>query len=139
MGFEVDLRIQESGVLVGDLQLSSVYLKNESQFPWVILVPRQESIREIYQLSRLHQHILMDEISILSHIVEDYFKPDKLNIGALGNMVTQLHIHIVGRFKNDSFWPEGIWQKALEPRSYSQNIWASHVQNLQQLLRHSTS
>ena len=121
MYFQVDNQIEASSNFIGDLSLSRVYLKNEANFPWIILVPRQQDVQEIYQLSETNRHTLMKEITELSKIMHDFFKPDKLNIGALGNMIPQLHVHIVARFKTDLLWPEGIWQSFL-PTAYSSKM-----------------
>ena len=98
--------------MLTDWPLCRVFLKNNAAYPWFLLVPRIENIQEIYQLPKASQHQLIDEISQLSTIVNTQFNPDKLNVGTLGNMVSQLHIHVVARFKHDSLWPHGIWQAA---------------------------
>lgn len=118
MNFEVDQRIQTSAFFLGEWRLCSVYLKNESTFPWMILVPREDNVQEIHQLSETNHLQLMHEVVALSRIMQDIFKPDKLNIGALGNIVTQLHVHVVARFKTDTLWPHGIWQPNIEPVPY---------------------
>lgn len=110
MVFAVDNRILTTSAWLFDGDLSSVYIKNDANFPWFILVPRVADITEIFQLSLNEQQQLIREISRLSRIVSDACKPDKLNIGALGNIVSQLHIHIVARFKGDIAWPHGVWQ-----------------------------
>lgn len=115
----MDSRILNSSVWLADWSLSSVYLKNDANFPWLILVPRESNVQEIYQLSPAHRHRLMDEIAALSAISQEFFKPDKLNIGALGNVVSQLHVHVVARFKTDKLWPDGIWQPNLVVAPYS--------------------
>lgn len=119
MQFEVDSRIHTSSFWLGDWPLSSVYLKNDANFPWLILVPREENVQEIYQLSIANRHMLMNEIAELSKKVDEFFKPDKLNIGTLGNVVSQLHVHVVARFKIDKLWPHGIWQPTLTPVLYT--------------------
>lgn len=116
--FLIDERIQSTGFVLGDWPLSRVFLKNEAQFPWFILVPRVENIQEMYQLNKQERLILMEEINQLSVLVVDYFKPDKLNIGALGNVVSQLHVHVVARNEHDSLWPQGIWQSSNSPVPY---------------------
>ena len=110
MNFEVDRRIQTSAFFLGDWPLCCVYLKNEANFPWIILVPRVANVQEIHQLPDTNHSQLMREVVALSKIMQDVFNPDKLNIGALGNIVSQLHLHVVGRFKTDILWPHGIWQ-----------------------------
>lgn len=120
--FSIDERILSTAFILGDWPLSRVFLKNESQFPWLILVPRVENTQEIYQLTKEHQQILMTEINQLSLLVNNYFNPDKLNIGSLGNVVPQLHVHVVARNKQDVLWPQGIWQAALDTKSYDSSV-----------------
>jgi diadenosine tetraphosphate (Ap4A) HIT family hydrolase len=130
MQFEVDSRILTSSCWLADWALSSVYLKNDANFPWLILVPREDNIQEIYQLSAAHRHTLMDEIAAVSKIMENFFKPDKLNVGALGNIVAQLHVHVVARFKTDKMWPHGIWQPKLKAVPYGEDKLADLVSAL---------
>ncbi len=130
MQFEVDSRILTSSFWLAEWSLSSVYLKNDANFPWLILVPREENIQEIYQLSEAKRHALMDEIAALSRIMENFFKPDKLNVGALGNIVAQLHVHVVARFKTDKMWPDGIWQPKLKAVPYGEGKLADLVSAL---------
>lgn len=110
MTFLIDSRITTTCIELTDWPLSRVFLKNEANYPWFILVPRQDNIQEIHQLPQKLQYQLMDEINQLSFIIHDQFKPDKLNIGALGNIVSQLHIHVIARFTHDKLWPHGVWQ-----------------------------
>ncbi|BCA94114.1 hypothetical protein TUM19329_04750 [Legionella antarctica] len=120
--FCIDERIQSTCFSLGDWPLSRVLLKNEGCYPWFILVPRKENIQELYQLDKPDRHRLIEEISHLSLLVNTYFKPDKLNIGALGNVVPQLHVHVVARFKHDDLWPQGLWQKSLQTTPYDKKI-----------------
>lgn len=82
---------------------------NDQRFPWLILVPQQPNLIEIIDLDEASQLQLMEEISLISREMKQIFSPDKLNIAALGNMVSQLHIHIIARYKNDEAWPNPIW------------------------------
>jgi len=84
---------------------------NDNQFPWVILVPERENITEIHQLSEHDQQQLMRESCHIAKQLATLFKADKMNIAALGNMVPQLHIHHVVRYKTDPAWPAPIWGK----------------------------
>lgn len=118
MNFEVDNRIQANNFFLGDWPLSCVYLKNEAHFPWMILVPRQLNVQEIHELSVGNREQLMRELSALSMLIQDVFSPDKLNVGALGNIVPQLHLHVVARYKNDLLWPHGVWQPHVETLPY---------------------
>ena len=122
MRFEVDSRIQTSSFWLGEWPLSSVYLKNDANFPWIILVPRVDDVQEIYQLSKVNRYLLMDEMAMLSTIMSDFFKPDKLNVGALGNIVSQLHLHVVARFKSDKVWPHSVWQSGITAAPYTSDI-----------------
>ena len=118
MGFTVDERITSSCRQLIDWPLSRVLLKNNAHYPWLILVPRIRGIQDIDELSRDNRNLLMEEISSLSLIVRAQFTPDKINVGALGNKVSQLHIHVVARFKSDPLWPEGIWQASQTELAY---------------------
>lgn len=135
MSFAIDNQISSTSFELRDLPLSRVLLKNNANYPWLILVPRVENIKEIDQLSQKARYVLMDEISQISSIVRAYFKPDKLNIAALGNQVPQLHIHIVGRFIGDELWPHGIWQKEQQTIPYSENELHPLLEDLRKLLK----
>ncbi|WP_133128923.1 HIT domain-containing protein [Legionella nagasakiensis] len=119
MTFVVDARILSTCFKLSDWPLSQVFLKNNAEFPWLILVPRVENIQDIDQLPQQQRYVLMDEINELSAIVRAYFKPDKLNMGALGNLVPQLHVHVIARFVNDKLWPHGIWQVSQPNKEYA--------------------
>ena len=117
--FIIDPRLASSGFFLVDWELSSVFLKNNSQYPWFILIPRQPDIRSIDMLAKDLRYQLTDEIHRLSTFVQKQFKPDQINVGALGNIVPQLHIHIIGRFKHDPLWPESVWQEKLCTAPYT--------------------
>jgi diadenosine tetraphosphate (Ap4A) HIT family hydrolase len=95
--------------VVGDLELCKVLLMNDSQYPWLILVPQKADLTEIFQLSEADQWSLLKEQNAVSKVINRLFQTDKLNIAALGNMVSQLHIHCIGRFKSDAAWPKPVW------------------------------
>jgi diadenosine tetraphosphate (Ap4A) HIT family hydrolase len=82
---------------------------NNQQYPWVILVPRVEDAVELIDLSQAQQHELMDEISLVSKVLNQSYDPDKLNIATIGNIVRQLHIHVVARYRSDPAWPSPVW------------------------------
>lgn len=133
--FRIDDRLQSSCFILGEWPLSTVLLKNEACYPWFILVPRRVNIHEIYQLEKEDQLLLMEEINQLSLMVNDYFNPDKLNIGALGNVVPQLHIHVVIRRKKDPLWPQGIWQSSMSPTPYPESKLNDILSSLSDLIR----
>ncbi len=121
MSFIIDDRILSTCFTLGNWPLSCVLFKNNADYPWFILVPRIADIQEIEQLSQSSRHMLVDEISQLSAIIQAEFKPDKINVGALGNMVPQLHIHMVARFTHDKLWPHGVWQADLTTTPYDES------------------
>ncbi|MDX2470673.1 MAG: HIT family protein [SAR324 cluster bacterium] len=108
-GFTLDSRLEEGLTYLGELDLCQVRLMPDSECPWVVLIPKRPDVKEIHQLSPNHQQTLMKEIAHYSSLLEGLFTPDKINVGALGNMVPQLHIHIIARYKSDRAWPGPIW------------------------------
>ncbi len=94
---------------VGDLKLSSVLLMDDARFPWFILVPRRPGASELTDLTAEEAAVLMGEIRIAVRVMLDMAKPDKVNVAALGNVVSQLHLHVVGRFRSDRAWPGPVW------------------------------
>lgn len=109
--FKLHAQLQNDCIQVMDLPLSRLLLLNDVNFPWFVLVPRREKITEIYQLEKADQHQLLEESNALSQFMVEQFKPDKLNIAALGNVVPQLHIHHIARYKDDLVWPAPVWGK----------------------------
>ncbi len=105
-------------IAVADLTLSRLLLANDSNYPWAILVPRRNNIKEAYKLCFDDQQQLLRESNVLCLALETMFKPDKLNIAALGNMVPQLHIHHIARFTTDAAWPSPVWG-ATQAKPYS--------------------
>jgi diadenosine tetraphosphate (Ap4A) HIT family hydrolase len=92
-----------------ELDLSSVLLMDEPAWPWLVLVPQRPALREIVDLDEAARHTLMDEIAWASTALQRLFNPDKLNVGALGNMVPQLHVHVIARRIGDHAWPGPVW------------------------------
>jgi diadenosine tetraphosphate (Ap4A) HIT family hydrolase len=106
----IDERILNNAMILDDWPLSTVILKNEQDVPWVILVPRVVDAKEWMDLNEDEQRQLNLEIVGLSKIMKSQFNCDKLNVASLGNIVPQLHIHIVARTTSDPYWPNSIWQ-----------------------------
>jgi len=94
---------------ITDLKLCSVRLIDNNKFPWIILVPRRSSVTDMTELSAKDQLLLMREIIQCSKIMKKIFKTSKLNVEKIGNIVPQLHIHIIARSKKDSTWPLSVW------------------------------
>lgn len=114
----VDKRIISSTCLVAELPLCNLYLQNESRFPWLVLVPRREDVSELIDLSIEDQQTLTCEIAMVSQLMKAKFRPDKLNVANLGNIVTQLHIHVIARYETDGAWPGPVWGKFDAPLMY---------------------
>lgn len=96
-------------VEVTRLSLCRVLLMKDRRFPWLILVPEREEIREIHELPSEDRSQLIEEIALAGEALERLFRPAKLNVGALGNIVPQLHVHVVARFETDPAWPGPVW------------------------------
>lgn len=111
MSFELHQQLAADCFVVGDLPLCRVLLANDARYPWFILVPRRVDIKEIHQLDTDDRNQLWLESDWFSRQLDQLFAPDKLNIAALGNMVPQLHIHHIVRFKTDDAWPAPVWGK----------------------------
>lgn len=107
--FFVDPVIENNSVFIKNLQLSALYLKNDKENPWFVLVPRRAGATEIVDLTHEDQTALMEEITIVSEFLKSYYEPYKMNVGSLGNIVRQLHIHVIARYANDRAWPGPIW------------------------------
>lgn len=108
--FKLDERLASDCVEVCELELSKLLLMNDKRYPWLILVPRvSEKQFEIHHLSKENQITLLDEITKVSLFMEDLFHPIKLNVAAIGNIVSQMHVHIVARFEIDDAWPKPVW------------------------------
>ena len=102
---------------ITELKLCSVRLINNSRFPWVILIPKRKNITDIYQLNKKDQNLLMEEIVYASKIMKKAFKAFNINVEKIGNVVSQLHIHIIARSKKDISWPLSVW--VVKKKSYS--------------------
>ena len=95
--------------LITDLKLCSIRLIDNAKFPWIILIPKRKNINDISELNSKDQMLLMKEIVHCSKLMKKIFKTKKLNVEKIGNIVPQLHIHIIARFTKDSSWPLSVW------------------------------
>lgn len=109
MPFNLDPCLEQDSIFITDLPLCQVRLENVRNFPWLILVPRIDNLTEVHQLSVEQQAQLMDESSRCAQALNECFALDKINVGALGNVVSQLHWHVVGRRTDDDAWPKPVW------------------------------
>ena len=109
MSFILDNRLKADTLFVGDLPLSRVLLMNNAYFPWVILVPRIEGISELFQLTEEDLLNFHNESNYFLEAMSNAYNADKMNIASLGNIVSQLHTHVIVRYKNDEAWPSPVW------------------------------
>ena len=126
-GFSLDSRLAGDTIPIGDLALCQVLLLDDARFPWFVLVPRRPGASEVTDLSGEDAAALMEEIRIATRVMLALAKPDKVNVGALGNLVPQLHIHVVGRFRSDPAWPGPVWDHRT-PLPYPDHAAASLVE-----------
>lgn len=109
MNFVLDPQLEADTLLIKELPISQLLLMNDKRVAWFILVPRKPNIQEIYELTIEEQVQLLNEITSLSKWSHLFFQADKMNIAALGNVVPQLHIHVIARQKQDFAWPKPVW------------------------------
>jgi len=109
VAFQLDARLAGDTHTVGDLGMSRLLLMDDARWPWLILVPRRAGLRELIELERDAQHALLEEINACAHVLHALDKPDKLNIATLGNVVPQLHVHVIARHVGDAAWPRPVW------------------------------
>jgi diadenosine tetraphosphate (Ap4A) HIT family hydrolase len=107
--FILNERLKADTTELGRLELSLLLLMNDRSLPWLILVPEQEGIKEIDELPPADRSMLIEEIACVSGVIRGLYHPQKINVGSLGNLVSQLHVHVIGRFSNDRAWPGSIW------------------------------
>ena len=106
---DLDPQLAEDCFDLGRFRLCRLLLMNDRNFPWFILVPDRDGIREIYQLDGEDRRLLLDESCRLGEFLMEEFEGDKLNVAALGNQVPQLHLHHIVRFESDPAWPGPVW------------------------------
>jgi len=109
MTFDLHPRLAADTALITDWPLSRVLLMNDSRFPWLILVPRRAGIAELFELDDSTRATLMDEIIRSSERLKRWARADKINTGIVGNIVRQLHVHVVARAETDMAWPGTVW------------------------------
>lgn len=109
--FELNPRLEQDSLLIGDFKLCTVRLMNDARYPWVILIPKREGVTEAFQLDENDQQQLNKESLYVAKLLAALVDADKMNIAALGNVVSQLHIHHVARYKGDETWPAPVWGK----------------------------
>jgi len=120
--FNLASQLETDSHILGNLPLCRLLLMDDQQFPWFVLVPQRANITEIYQLDQADQQQFWLESTALSQAIMTYYCGDKLNVAALGNIVSQLHLHHIVRYKTDLCWPAPIWGKLPMIRYESQKV-----------------
>lgn len=109
--FSLDPRLVQDTHVVGDLPLCRLLLSNDANYSWFILVPRRAGITELFQLDEADRVQLWTETNALAELLQRTFEADKMNVATLGNVVSQLHMHVIVRYQADPAWPAPVWGK----------------------------
>ena len=133
MSFKLDRKFLKSSHHMTDLKLCTIRLNDNSKFPWLILIPKRKKVTDMSDLKSKDQILLMKEIVYVSKIMKKLFKTSKLNVEKIGNIVPQLHIHIIARSKKDSSWPLSVW--VVKGNNYSQTAIKTMVVKLRKALK----
>lgn len=120
MTFTLHPQLAKDCIEIGDLPLCRVLLMNDRRFPWLILVPRRENLRELFNLAPDDYQTVMAEVRQVAEQFAKRQHAHKINVAALGNMVPQLHIHIIARFENDAAWPAPVWSAKTAAAPYTE-------------------
>lgn len=124
--FVLHEQLQKDCTVIGELPLCTLLLMNDANYPWFVLVPCCEGKREWYELAVEQQQQLLREANALAEYLQNNTGAKKMNIGALGNMVPQLHVHVIARFENDAAWPAPVWGK-VPAKPYDDGLFANTV------------
>lgn len=128
---EIHPQLQADCLRVGRFPLCHLLLMRDANYPWCILVPDREGITEIHQLEETEQVRLIRESSLLAALLERQFRADKINVAALGNLVPQLHLHHVVRYRDDPAWPAPVWGR-VPAQPYSEEALAGVLERLRE-------
>jgi diadenosine tetraphosphate (Ap4A) HIT family hydrolase len=131
--FNLNPRLEGDSHFVTDLTLCTVRLMKDANYPWLLLIPRQPDLVEVIDLEEADQLQLMREIALASRALRKVTDCEKLNVGALGNQVSQLHVHVIARYREDAAWPGPVWG-AVPPLAYEPEKVDSLIDQLQQTL-----
>lgn len=127
--FELHPDLQNDAYTVGQFKLSLLLLHKDANFPWLILVPKREKVREIHHLMEVDQNQLIKESSHLAEVMTSLYAPITMNIAALGNKVPQLHLHHIARFDTDPAWPKPVWGE-LSAKEYAPEMLQDRLASL---------
>jgi len=129
--WRLDARLADDTHPVAQLPLCELRLMDDSHHPWLVLVPRVAGATELIDLSDDEQQALMREVSRVSRLLRAHFSPDKLNVAALGNVVPQLHVHVIARYTGDVAWPKPVWGQ-VAVRSYTPEALVERIATLRE-------
>lgn len=128
--FELDPRLAADSHPLHTLELGELRLMDDANYPWLVLVPRVAGARELIDLDAGQRGQLTAEIDLGLRLLRDVFRPHKLNVAALGNLVPQLHVHLIARFEDDPAWPAPVWGR-VAARPYSPEALVERISMLQ--------
>lgn len=131
--FALNPRLEGDSYIVTDLTLCTVRLMKDANYPWLLLIPRQSDLVEVIDLEEADQQQLMREIVQASRALRKVTDCEKLNVGALGNQVSQLHVHVIARYRDDAAWPGPVWGM-VPPLAYDHDKADALIDRLQQAL-----
>ncbi|TYC79935.1 HIT family protein [Stappia sp. BW2] len=131
--FSLNPRLEGDSYFITDLTLCTVRLLKDANYPWLMLVPRKSDLVEIIDLEDAEQMQLMREIALASQALREVTDCEKLNVGALGNQVSQLHVHVIARYREDAAWPGPVWGAA-PAQAYSHDKVESLIEKLRDAL-----
>ena len=132
--FELDPQLASDTHPLCRFELCDVRLMDDANYPWLILVPRVIAARELIDLDAEQRHQLSAEADRAAHLLRNAFRPHKLNVAALGNVVAQLHVHVIARFESDPAWPAPVWGR-VEANPYTPEALVERIDRMQELLR----
>ncbi|MEM7099517.1 MAG: HIT family protein [Pseudomonadota bacterium] len=131
--FELHPQLQGDTSIICELAICSALLMNDKRYPWVILVPRLPDLRDLHDVPEAQSNAVTEEIRLVSKALVTCFRPHKLNVAALGNMVPQLHIHIIARNQDDPAWPGPVWGVG-DAEPYTSEVQQARIEMLRQQL-----
>ena len=133
MSFKLDKKFLKTSHHLTDLKLCTIRINDNSKFPWIILIPKRNKVTDMSDLNSKDQTLLMKEIVYVSKVMKKLFKISRLNVEKIGNIVPQLHIHIIARSKKDSSWPLSVW--VVKGKNYSKTALKVIVDKLRKALK----
>ena len=131
--FKLNSRLLEDSTFITKLNVSQVRLNHDARFPWLILIPEIAGLKELHDIPDEKQAVVQKEVNFCSAALQELTSADKMNVAALGNLVSQLHIHVIARKHDDNAWPQPVWS-AGEAKPYEKENLAKLVNKLRQSL-----